>query len=191
MLLDELAIDDGFTAVHCTHTEPAHLERFAAAGGNVCVCPLTEANLGDGLPPLAAVVAARPGARDRLCLGSDSNARISMLEEARWLEYGQRLAAERRGVLHDRGPQGDQGHLGPPLLAAATAHGARALAVDAGRIAAGRWADLVTVDLDHPHLAGATPEHLAEALLLGCGHEVLDATCLGGRWDVCAGFGAR
>jgi formimidoylglutamate deiminase len=174
VLLDALEVDDRFTAVHCTHTEPEHLARFAEAGGNVCVCPLTEANLGDGVPPLAAV----PAARSRLCLGSDSNARISMLEEARWLEYGQRLAGERRGALRD-----EAGRLGPVLLAAATGNGARALAVGAGAVAPGRWADLVTVDLDHPRLAGAEPGHLAEALVLGCGDGVLDATCLAGRWQ--------
>jgi formimidoylglutamate deiminase len=180
VLLDALEIDDGFTAVHCTHTEPEHLRRFAEAGGNVCVCPLTEANLGDGVPPLAAV----PAARSRLCLGSDSNARISMLEEARWLEYGQRLAGERRGALRD-----EAGRLGPVLLAAATENGARALTVDAGAVVPGRWADFVTVDLDHPGLAGADPGHLAEALVLGCGDGVLDATCLAGRWQTRTDFG--
>ena len=179
LLLDELEIDAGFTAVHCTHTAPDDLERFVAAGGNVCVCPLTEANLGDGIPPLAAV----PAARDRLCLGSDSNARISMLEEARWLEYGQRLAGERRGVLRD-----GRGRFAAGLLAAATANGAGALAVEAGAVAPGLWADFVTVDLDHPQLAGSEPGHLAEALLLGCGDGVLDETCLAGRWHPCAAF---
>jgi len=173
LLLDGLEISDAFTAVHCTHTEPAHLERFVAAGGNVCVCPLTEANLGDGIPPLAAVAAARR----RLCLGSDSNARISMLEEARWLEYAQRLAGERRGALRD-----DAGRVGPVLLAAATSGGARALGLDGGEIAAGRWADLVAVDLDHPSLAGAEADSLLDALLLGGADGALAASCVGGRW---------
>jgi formimidoylglutamate deiminase len=173
VLLDRLEISDAFTAVHCTHTEPGHLERFAAAGGNVCVCPLTEANLGDGIPPLAAV----PAARDHLCLGSDSNARISMLEEARWLEYGQRLAGERRGALRD-----DAGRVGPGLLAAATRGGARALGLDAGEIEPGRWADLVAVDLDHPSLAGAEADTLLDALLLGGADGAVAATCVGGRW---------
>jgi formimidoylglutamate deiminase len=178
LLLDALEISDAFTAVHCTHTAPDDLERFTAAGGNVCVCPLTEANLGDGIPPLAAVTAAR----HRLCLGSDSNARISMLEEARWLEYAQRLAGEGRGVLRD-----ETGNLGPVLLAAATAHGARALGLDAGEIAAGRWADLVAVDLDHPSRAGAEADTLLDALLLGAADGAVAASCVGGRWLESAG----
>ena len=74
------------------------------SGGNVCICPLTEANLGDGLADLAHV--GRNGGS--VCLGSDSNARISMLEEMRWLEYGQRLRTQSRGVvIGDEGRAGD------------------------------------------------------------------------------------
>ncbi|HEX2162402.1 MAG TPA: formimidoylglutamate deiminase [Thermoanaerobaculia bacterium] len=171
-----LALDPGpeTTAVHCTHSEPADLARFAAAGGHVCVCPLTEANLGDGIPPLAAV----PAARDVLCLGSDSNARISLVEEARWLEYGQRLAGERRGAL-----AGDDGEVAPVLLVAATAGGADALGLPAGEIAPGRWADLLALDLDHPSLAGAGADTLLAAFLFGAGDDAVAATALAGRWS--------
>lgn len=174
-LNDALEISPAFTAVHCTHSEPADLDRFVAAGGQVCVCPLTEANLGDGIPPLTATSAPH----GRLCLGTDSNARISMLEEMRWLEYGQRLAGERRGVLRDPAT----GSVAGTLLEAATAGGARALGVEAGEIAPGLWADLVAIDLDHPSLAGAEPETLAAALVFGAADGAVVATCVGGRWD--------
>jgi len=98
-LLDTLAIDGNLTAVHCTHTDSGEMARFLAAGGGVCVCPLTEANLGDGLPALDLVHAA-----GGLSLGTDSNARIGFLEEMRWLEYGQRLRLGQRG-----GPDEDAG----------------------------------------------------------------------------------
>ena len=62
------------------------MAEFLARGGRVCVCPLTEANLGDGIPDLSAPHTAG----GRLSLGTDSNARISAIEEMRWLEYGQR-----------------------------------------------------------------------------------------------------
>jgi formimidoylglutamate deiminase len=171
------------TAVHCTHSDPADLARFAAAGGHVCVCPLTEANLGDGIPPLAALLAAAPDAADRLCLGTDSNARISMVEEARWLEYGQRLAGERRGVLAAADGTAVDGAVAPLLLAAATAGGARALGLAAGEIAAGRWADLLLLDLDHPDLAGAGADTLLAAFLFGAGNDAVAATAVGGRWS--------
>jgi formimidoylglutamate deiminase len=175
LLLDALEVDAGFTAVHGTHSDPGDLARLAAAAGNLCVCPLTEANLGDGIPPLGA--AGLDGLS--LCLGTDSNARISMLEEARWLEYGQRLAGERRGVLRDAG-----GEVGGRLLDATTAGGARALGLETGEIAPGRWADFVAIDLDHPALAGADgPDALAAALVFGAPDGVVAATCVGGRWD--------
>jgi formimidoylglutamate deiminase len=171
LLLDALDPDAALTAVHCTHSTPADLARLTAAGGNVCVCPLTEGNLGDGIPRLAGL----PEARRRLCLGTDSNARIAMLEEARWLEYGQRLAGERRGALAD-----DDGRVAPLLLAAATAGGARSLGLPAGAIAPGLWADFALLDLDHPALAGAGPDTLPASLLFGAGNA---AIAVGGLWS--------
>ncbi len=177
LLLRELEIGPETTAVHCTHTDPGELARFAAAGGNVCVCPLTEANLGDGIPPLVAAPSAAPTVVERLCLGTDSNARIAMIEEMRWLEYGQRLAGERRGAL-----AGPDGRLAPCLLAAATLGGARSLGLPAGTIAPGLWADFAAIDLGHPALAGAEDDTLAEALITGCGNGAVAATSVGGRW---------
>jgi formimidoylglutamate deiminase len=171
-LLDALAIGGNFTAVHCTHTDPNDMARFLAAGGTVCVCPLTEANLGDGLPVLDLVHAA--GA---LSLGTDSNARIGFLEEMRWLEYGQRLRLGRRGILADGG-----GHVAARLLEAATAGGAGAVGVEAGRIEVGRWADLVAIDLDSPCLAGVDAEHLLEGLLFGADQSAVWGTAVGGVW---------
>lgn len=170
-LLDALDDASGLTAIHCTHTTNDDLERFLAAGGRVGVCPLTEANLGDGLPDLAPVTSP-----DVVCLGTDSNARISMLEEMRWLEYGQRLRRERRGVL-----TGAHGRVAPRLLAAATSAGAAALGVDAGRLAAGCWADMVAVDLDHPSLDGWHPTTLLESLVFGAGDDVIAESWVGGR----------
>jgi formimidoylglutamate deiminase len=113
-----------------------------------------------------------------LALGSDSNARISMLEEMRWLEYGQRLRHRRRGALRD----GD-GQVARALLAAATTGGARALGVPAGAIAAGAWADLVVLDLNAPALGGVDPEHLLDALVFGGSEEAILATCVAGEWQ--------
>jgi formimidoylglutamate deiminase len=162
------------TAVHCTHTDPADLDCFLERGGTVCVCPLTEANLGDGIPALAGVRS--PG--DRLCLGTDSNARIAMAEEMRWLEYGQRLRREERGALRD-----PEGQVARVLLRAATEAGAASLGVKAGRIEPGRWADFCAVDLTAPELASADRALLLEAFVFGAGSAVVRETCVGGRWS--------
>jgi formimidoylglutamate deiminase len=162
-----------FTAVHCTHTTAADMERFLAAGGIACLCPLTEGNLGDGIPRLARA----HSVGGRLALGTDSNNRLAMFEEMRWLEYGQRLRDELRGALPDA-----TGNVAPILLDAATKGGARALGLPAGRIVSGSWADLVAVDLGAGTLAEVPGEHLLEALVFGAGNEVIAGTYIGGRW---------
>lgn len=174
LLLEQPGGLDGVTAVHCTHSRPDQLRRYVRLGGRVCVCPTTEGNLGDGLPPLVAVAESHR----RLCLGSDSNARISLLEEMRWLEYGQRLKSEKRGVLAD-----EAGAVAPLLLAAGTVGGAASLGVDTGRIAAGAWADFAAVDLASPLLAGAAADDVLAALIFGGTESALAGTCVGGVWD--------
>jgi formimidoylglutamate deiminase len=162
-----------FTAVHCTHTSEPDMERFLAAGGIACLCPLTEGNLGDGIPSLARA----HSAGGRMALGTDSNNRLAMLEEMRWLEYGQRLRTQTRGAL-----AGPDGSVAPVLLAAATTGGAHALGVQVGRIVAGCWGDLVAIDLGAPSLAQVSAEHLLDALVFGAGNEVIAGTYVGGRW---------
>lgn len=168
-----LGTADNVTAVHCTHTAPDDMVRFLERGGSVCVCPLTEGNLGDGIPDLAAVL----GAGDRLSLGTDSNARIAMPEEMRWLEYVQRLRGERRGVL-----RAENGELARPLLEIATRGGARALGLDAGRIGVGALADFVALDLTAPELAGCDAETLPEGFVFGAGTRAVGQICVAGRW---------
>jgi formimidoylglutamate deiminase len=173
LLCDELDAGGSLTAVHCTHTAPADMDAFLARGGRVCVCPLTEANLGDGLPDLSAPHAAG----GRICLGTESNARISAIEEMRWLEYGQRLRGEIRGAL-----TGPCGEVAATTLDTATRWGATALGLGTGEIAAGRWADLAAVDLSVPSLAGIPATGLLDAIVFGAGNEAITGTFVGGKW---------
>ncbi len=172
LLNRRLDIDAGFTAVHCTHSSAEDLAPLLRAGGNVCICPLTEANLGDGIADLPAVKAAR----GHLCLGTDSNARLCFLEEARWLEYAQRLQREQRGVWADQ-----RGDVARRLLESATREGARALGLRSGRIEAGLPADFIRIDLEHPSLHGWTPDNLLDSLIFGCGNSVIQAVYVAGR----------
>jgi formiminoglutamate deiminase len=126
------------TAVHATHLTPADLRLLHDT--NVCLCPTTERDLADGIGPARAL--ADGGAR--LCLGSDSQAMIDLFEEARAVELDERLRTEERGHFS-----------AAELLAAATANGHAALGwADAGVIAPGARADLVTVRLDTVRTAG-------------------------------------
>src|SRR5262245_2935028 len=123
-----LQVNPMFTAVHCTHTAAADMEEYLSKGGNVCINPLTEGNLGDGIPAVGRIL--RKGGH--ICLGSDSNTRLCWTEEMRWLEYGQRLTTLQRGICAD-----EEGCVAPKLFEMTTANGARSLAVKAGRIQPG------------------------------------------------------
>jgi formimidoylglutamate deiminase len=177
-VLDHVPVGPRFTAIHATHATPARLQRWLLAGAGVCLCPITEGNLGDGIADAPAMLAAG----GRLCLGTDSNVRLDMLEELRWLEFAQRLRSESRGVFADAA-----GRLAPRLLESATRCGAAALGVDAGAIEPGRHADFVAIDLEHPSLAGCTAETLLAALILGSGGECVREVCVGGTWRAVRG----
>ena len=163
-------------AVHCTHSKMDELQRFVDTGATVCVCPLTEASLGDG------VFLSLEATSGDVSLGTDCNARIDMFEEMRWLEYSQRLARGRRGVYPSVGHD-QEGRLAPQLLDCATVHGARSLGVDAGAISPGKWADFALLDLHAPALAGASDENMLGAAVLGGSAEglVVDS-CVAGTW---------
>ena len=97
-----------------------------------------------------------------LCLGTDSNARISMLEEMRWCEYGQRLRDGRRGACTD-----DDGRIDRSLMEMATHGGAKSLGLAAGVLEAGALADVARIDLRHMALQGVDANSIANALITG------------------------
>nr|WP_277605736.1 formimidoylglutamate deiminase [Glycomyces sp. L485] len=137
----------GTTAVHATHPTNNDLELLRRSGTTVCLCPTTERDLADGIGPAYAM--AESGIP--LSLGTDANAVIDMFEEARALEMHERLVSGQRGRFTSA-----------ELLAAATGHDSLGWN-DAGRIAPGRRADLVTVALDTPRTAGCAPSGILYA----------------------------
>jgi formimidoylglutamate deiminase len=138
------------TVVHATHADGAELDLLAAAGATICACPTTEADLADGFLP-AARVAHR---RISLCIGTDSNVRIDPLEELRELEGIGRRQTGRRGVFGTE-----------RLLCFGADEGARALGLEA-------WPE-IAVDLQLPSLRGVDGGDVFDALVAGCGADVL------------------
>ena len=169
LLLDHLEIGPELTAVHCTHSESEELARFLATGANVCVCPLTEASLADGIPP------ALLAESSHLSLGTDSNLRIDFGEEMRLLEYAQRLREKRRGVFTGR-----DGSVAERLFRIATEGGSRSLGVRTGRVEEGYAADFFTLNLDAPSLAEAPVEELLTAFVFGADQSAIGAVAVGG-----------
>jgi formimidoylglutamate deiminase len=137
------------TIVHGTHADEHELALLAESGARICVCALTEANLGDGFLPVARV-------REHgipLCIGSDSNVRLDPLEELREVEGIARRQELRRNVVPV-----------PELLQVGSAEGAKAIGLD-------QWPG-VEVDLAHASLAGVAAEEVEAALVFGCGADV-------------------
>lgn len=142
-LLDNAPVGPDWCLIHATQMTGAETAALAVSGAVAGLCPVTEANLGDGIFPGAAFVAAG----GRLGIGTDSNVQIGLAGELRLLEYSQRLSLRQRNVLAGQG-----GSTGAALFDLALKGGAQALGAEPGRIAAGSWADLVSLrdalDLD-------------------------------------------
>ncbi|NGN94801.1 formimidoylglutamate deiminase [Nocardioides sp. KC13] len=136
------------SAVHATHLSDEDIRLLGEAGVFASFCPTTERDLGDGIGPARAL----QQAGSTLTLGSDSHAVIDAFEEMRAVEMDERLATQARGHW-----------TAAELLLAGTAHGHRSLGfADAGSIAVGQRADLVTIDLASPRTAGTGgDEHTA------------------------------
>ncbi len=166
LLAGNVILDSSFTAVHAIHLTDEEVQALGAARVNVCACPTTERNLGDGAVPADRLSAA--GAS--LCFGSDSNAQIDIFEDARCLEYHLRMSRLERSLL---APE--------KLLLGATEAGAAALGVAAGRLAPGLQADFFTVDLEDASLAGADRESLLANLVFSTQRTAIRDVFVGGQ----------
>ncbi len=141
VLYDAGALGPRSTMVHATHLTARDIELLGGTQTCVCMCPVTEADLADGVGPAPELAAAGCA----LALGSDGHRIIDLVEEARWMELSQRLVSRGRGHF-----------TAVELAAAATVSGHACLGwPDAGEIVPGAYADLVTVSLDSPRLSGA------------------------------------
>lgn len=145
-LADQGFLNENVTLVHATHVKDYEIESIAKSGANVCVCPTTERNLGDGMFQTRAFLE-----HDiPLCLGTDSHIQIDMFEEARELEYLERLKRIERNLISNR----------PALTLMPTLHsnGEKALHIEPD-------GDFITIDLDSPRLVGCDLGNMAEAMI--------------------------
>ncbi len=164
-LMAHARVDERWCLVHATHVTGTELRAIAASRAVVGLCPVTEANLGDGIFPGAAF----RGEGGRFGIGSDSNVMIDMAEELRWLEYGQRLALRARNVLET----GEGRSTGQAIYSAALAGGGQALGCGTG-LAVGQSADMLALDEGHPSLAGRTADAIMDAFVFAAGRQAID-----------------
>ncbi|MFT6408260.1 MAG: formimidoylglutamate deiminase [Arenicella sp.] len=172
-LLDNIEVDKRWCLIHATHTDNSELIDFAKSGAVAGLCPITEANLGDGT--FDALKFFENGGR--YGIGSDSNVKIGLSEELRMLEVSQRLRDQRRVVLSsDEMPSN-----GRFLYSHAAIGGAQALARDSGRIEVGALADLVALNDQHYAIAGLSNDTILDTWIFASGDDIVSHVWAAGR----------
>jgi len=171
-LLEHAAVDQDWCLVHATHMDGDETRALAQSGACVALCPSTEANLGDGLFPLPEYL----DAGGRIGIGSDSHASVSLVEELRWLEYGQRLLHRQRNVSA-REPGASSGEA---LLAAALEGGSRASG-------GGFFTGTVTLDANAVELAARSRRDIIDGWLFGSSRPLIREVQINGNRLVAEG----
>jgi formimidoylglutamate deiminase len=150
-----LPLSPRWCMIHATQMTPAETAALARTGSVAGLCPITEANLGDGIFSAPDWLAAGGS----FGVGTDSNVRISLAEELRLLEYSQRLGLKARAVMSDTRSTGRL------LWDQAASGGAQAAGRNTGAIAVGMWADLLALDTGDLRLEGLTGDSLLDAFI--------------------------
>lgn len=173
-LFDHAEVDERWCLVHATHLDEQEMRAIARSGAVAGLCPTTEANLGDGLFPLASYLEAG----GTLGIGSDSHISVSPIEELRWLEYGQRLTTRHRNIAA-RQPGGS---VGEALWNAALCGGRQAAAVPQRR---GAGADsLIVLDDTSPLLAARNEASVMDSFLFAGNTPLVRDVLVDGQWVV-------
>jgi formimidoylglutamate deiminase len=170
----ERILGPDFTAVHAIHINSDEIAMLADADSIICSCPTTERNLGDGILAADNVMAAGI----RVALGSDSQAQIDPLEDARELDYHLRLEQQQRAILDQIAAK----PLASWLFDCATVHGAQALALPGGDLTAGSLADFFTVDLHDVSVSGHSAEDLLPILVFSLNRSAIRDVVVNGRF---------
>ena len=173
LLAKERILAPDLTAVHGVHVSAEEIAMLAEAGTTVCSCPTTERNLGDGFVRADDMMAAGI----RFALGSDSQAQIDSLEDARELEYHLRLQQQKRAILDQLGGK----PLAARLFECVTIHGAASLQVASGELKPGAFADFFTVDLKDVSIAGNSADDLLPIIVFSLNRSAIRDVVVNGR----------
>jgi formimidoylglutamate deiminase len=171
-LLDHVAVDHRWCLIHATHTTADEIGRLAESGAVAGLCPITEANLGDGTFN-AVEFRDRGGA---FGVGSDSNVLIGIAEELRQLEYSQRLAHRARNVVASTNAS-----TGRTLFEGALKGGSQALGVARSGLVEGGFADIVSLDAENVALAGRSGDAILDSWIFGAGRALVDCVWARGK----------
>jgi formiminoglutamate deiminase len=177
-LLGHVEVDRRWCLIHATHMTEGETRALASSGATAGLCPITEANLGDGIfnGPAFAAGGGRYG------IGSDSNIMIGVADELRQLEYAQRLRDRARNVMAT-----DGGSTGRALFDAALAGGAAALGAAPAGLVPGAPADIVSLRADHPALVARDGDAILDAWIFAGGRDLVDCVWARGVKRVAGG----
>ncbi|MBX3479875.1 MAG: formimidoylglutamate deiminase [Caulobacter sp.] len=172
-LLEHAGVDERWCLIHATHLTEAETAGLAASGAVAGLCPITEANLGDGIFPASAYLEAG----GRFGVGTDSNIAIGAAEELRQLEYAQRLSLRGRNLLSRQ--EGES--TGRALLQGAQAGSAQALGQRLGALAVGARCDVVCLEMLHPDMAGREGDLAVDTWVFALGRAAIGSVYAGGQ----------
>jgi formimidoylglutamate deiminase len=179
-LLDNAPVDARWCLVHSTHIDDTEISRLARTGAVAGLCPVTEANLGDGIFPAARFMAAG----GRFGIGTDSNVSIAVNDELRQLEYSQRLRDRARNVVGGTAPS-----TGNTLFVGAQRGGSQALGVPAqwAGLVAGAPADFFSLNVGSPVFAERSGDSLLDSFVFAGARDAIDGVWRAGRKLVSGG----
>jgi formimidoylglutamate deiminase len=171
-LFDHATVDPRWCLIHATHASADEIGQLAQSGAVAGLCPITEANLGDGTFN-APEFRHRGGA---FGIGSDSNVLIGVTDELRQLEYSQRLVHRARNVVGATAAS-----TGRTLFESALKGGSQALGVATAGLTAGAFADIVSLDAHSVALAGRSGDAILDSWIFGAGCSLVDCVWARGR----------
>ena len=172
-LFDHAPVDRRWCLVHATHATSAEIHAIAGSGAVAGLCPVTEANLGDGTFHAPDFIE-QGGV---FGVGTDSNVSIGLTDELRQLEYSQRLGLRARNVVSS----GNTASTGRALFDGAVRGGSQALGLAKGGLSVGAFADIVSLDAENIALAGRSGDAILDSWIFGAGRSLVDCVWARGR----------
>ena len=169
---NNIGLNERWSLIHATHLNDKEIRAIVKSGSVIGLCPTTEANLGDGIFPGVDFeqVAGRWG------IGSDSHVSLSIVDELRTLEYGQRLRDQQRNRLY----RASQNSVGDNLYVQALSGGNQSCGVKLG-LAEGCRADFMVLDQTHPFIGASNDQDIINRWLFACNENLIKDVFVAGK----------
>ncbi len=149
-LYDNFKVNENWCLIHATHLNDKEIQLIADSRSVAGICPLTEANLGDGIFPLPEFMTKN----GLFAIGSDSHILINPFQELQIFEYSQRLGRQQRIIASSK----QTNNVGEFLWSSSVTAGAQSCQLPVNGIAEGQLANWLSLDTNHPLMTRLKPE---------------------------------